>query len=170
MLRNMFLTVVAVACGSQCLTPVFAAEINTLTESEKRSGWKLLFDGRSTDGWRNYQKKSVSDGWKVVDGELRRAGGGAGDIMTVDQYDSFELSLEYKISKGGNSGIMFHVTEEAKRPWQTGPEILIQDAAGRDPGREPGCDPVCVGVDAVAACGEPRCSREVSRTGRRWPP
>ena len=133
MLRNMFLTVVAVACGSQCLTPVFAAEINTLTESEKRSGWKLLFDGRSTDGWRNYQKKSVSDGWKVVDGELRRAGGGAGDIITVDQYDSFELSLEYKISKGGNSGIMFHVTEEAKRPWQTGPEIQIQDAGGRDP-------------------------------------
>lgn len=107
---------------------------NQLTESEARSGWQLLFDGKSTDGWRNYQKEDVSDGWQVNDGELVRVGKGAGDIVTKDKYKFFELSLEYKISKGGNSGLMFHVTEDEKRPWQTGPEIQIQDNVdGHDP-------------------------------------
>ncbi len=107
---------------------------NRLSEVEKKSGWKLLFDGKSLDHWRNYKADGVKPGWKVVDGELRREGAGAGDIITKDQFESFELSLDYKISTGGNSGLMFHVTEEADRPWQTGPEIQIQDnVAGRDP-------------------------------------
>ncbi|MEO1993704.1 MAG: PQQ-dependent sugar dehydrogenase, partial [Planctomycetaceae bacterium] len=155
MLRSIILTGVAVVWGSQCVSPLLAAELNTLTESEKRSGWKLLFDGRSTSGWRNYQKKTVGQGWKVVGGELRRVGSGAGDIVTVDQYASFELSLEYKISKGGNSGIMFHVTEAEKRPWQTGPEIQIQDASGHDPQKAgwlyqlyPAKDDACKPTDA----------------------
>lgn len=100
---------------------------NELTESEKRSGWQLLFDGKTTDGWRNFKKDKVNDGWKVVGGELRMTGKGAGDIMTKEMYKHFELQLEYKISKGGNSGLMFHVTEEANTPWKTGPEIQIQD-------------------------------------------
>ena len=80
------------------------------------------------------KKTGISDGWKVEDGALVRKGAGAGDIVTADQYDSFELSIEYKISKGGNSGIMFHVTEELDAPWQTGPEIQVQDNVdGHDP-------------------------------------
>ena len=107
---------------------------NRLTESQRRSGWKLLFDGKTTQGWRNYRKKTIGAGWKVQDGALSRAGRGAGDIVTVDQYEYFELALEYKISKGGNSGIMFHVTEELAAPWQTGPEIQVQDNVdGHDP-------------------------------------
>jgi hypothetical protein len=116
--------------------PLIAAEapLNQLTAEEEKAGWKLLFDGKSTDGWRNYKKDKVNDGWKVVDGALTRAAGGAGDIITTDKYDAFELSLEYKISKGGNSGIMYHVTEEGGTPWQTGPEIQIQDNKdGHDP-------------------------------------
>lgn len=63
-----------------------------------------------------------------------RADKGAGDILTNDQFAAFELSLEYNISKGGNSGLMFHVTEEADTPWKTGPEIQIQDNVdGHDP-------------------------------------
>jgi hypothetical protein len=108
--------------------------LNTLTEDEKKAGWKLLFDGTSTKGWRNFKKDSLGPGWKIVDGALTRADRGAGDIITVDQYGSFELSLEYMISKGGNSGIMYHVTEEEDTPWKTGPEIQIQDNKdGRDP-------------------------------------
>jgi glucose/arabinose dehydrogenase len=107
---------------------------NQLTDSEQRSGWRLLFDGKSTDGWRNYKKKGVSDGWKIIDGALVRAGGGAGDIITDKKYKAFELSLEYKISKGGNSGVMFHVLEGDGPPWHTGPEIQVQDNVdGHDP-------------------------------------
>ena len=114
-------------------TSIGIAEDNALSEVEKRCGWKLLFDGNSTEGWRNFRQDKVSDGWKVVDGTIKRVGR-AGDIMTVDQYDNFELSIEYKISKGGNSGIMFHVTEEENTPWKTGPEIQVQDNIdGHDP-------------------------------------
>jgi hypothetical protein len=107
---------------------------NTLTAEEQSAGWKLLFDGKTTEGWRNYKKTEVGPGWKVEDGALVRAAGGAGDIITKDKFAAFELSLEYKISKEGNSGLMFHVTEEGGAPWHTGPEIQIQDNKdGHDP-------------------------------------
>ncbi|MBM82704.1 MAG: glucose dehydrogenase [Planctomycetaceae bacterium] len=100
---------------------------NKLSDAEKRSGWSLLFDGKTTKGWRNYKKDSISDGWVVKDGALTRAEKGAGDIISDKQYKYFELSLEYNISKGGNSGLFFHVSEEYSRaPW-SGPEIQIQD-------------------------------------------
>lgn len=105
-----------------------------LTEGEKRGGWKLLFDGESTKGWRNYRSDKLSNGWAAKDGLLERISNGAGDIVTSEQYRNFELSLEYRISKGGNSGIMFRVTEEDPRPWASGPEVQIQDNVdGRDP-------------------------------------
>ncbi len=108
--------------------------LNSLSAKEKAEGWKLLFDGKSTDGWRNYKADKVSPGWQIVDGALTRAAKDAGDIITKDQYDSFELVLEYNISKGGNSGIMYHVTEEGDTPWKTGPEIQVQDNKdGHDP-------------------------------------
>ena len=107
---------------------------NELTEAESRSGWQLLFDGKTTGGWRNYKKDTVGAGWKIEDGILSRVDRKAGDIITTGQYEHFELQLEYRISKGGNSGLMFHVTEENDRPWQSGPEIQIQDNVdGHDP-------------------------------------
>ena len=116
-------------------TPVLtSAGQNELTEAESRSGWKLLFDGKTTGGWRNYKKDTVGAGWKIEDGILSRVDRKAGDIITTGQYEHFELQLEYRISKGGNSGLMFHVTEENDRPWQSGPEIQIQDNVdGHDP-------------------------------------
>ena len=110
------------------------AQDNTLTDAEKKSGWKLLYDGKSTAGWRSYKQPKISDGWSGANGELARVKDGAGDIITEEQFDSFELSLEFKISKGGNSGIMFHVTETEDAPWKTGPEIQVQDNVdGHDP-------------------------------------
>jgi hypothetical protein len=107
---------------------------NTLSAEEKAAGWKLLFDGQSTAGWRNYKKTSIGSGWKVENGALTRADKGAGDIVTDGQFGAFELSLEYNISKEGNSGLMFHVTEEGAAPWHSGPEIQIQDNKdGHDP-------------------------------------
>lgn len=107
---------------------------NQLTRAETVAGWKLLFDGSSTQGWRNYKKDALSEGWKVVDGAIVREGNNAGDIITDKKYKYFELSLDYNISKGGNSGLMFHVTEDNPAPWQSGPEVQIQDNIdGHDP-------------------------------------
>lgn len=122
------------ACLAVASWAAAACAQNTLTDSERVAGWELLFDGKSLDQWRNYQKDTVSDGWTIKDGALTRSESGAGDIITKKKYGAFVLSLEFKISKGGNSGVMFHVTEEEKRPWQTGPEIQIQDNVdGHDP-------------------------------------
>lgn len=111
-----------------------AESVTRLSDAEKQVGWQLLFDGQTTDGWRNYRKDGISAGWTADSGVLRRTASGAGDIVTEKQYEYFELSLEYKISPGGNSGIMFHVTEQEAAPWQTGPEIQIQDNVdGHDP-------------------------------------
>ena len=113
---------------------VSGAPLNQLTDAEKRGGWRLLFDGKTTENWRNYRRQSIGEGWTVKNGELALSKRGAGDIITREQYKWFELSIEYKISKGGNSGIMFHVTEEEQQPWRTGPEVQIQDNVdGRDP-------------------------------------
>ena len=107
---------------------------NQLSSEESQAGWKLLFDGKTSKGWRNYRSDKISDGWKIVDGALVREGKGAGDIITDGKYKYFELSLEYKISEEGNSGLMFHVNEENGAPWQSGPEIQIQDnVKGHDP-------------------------------------
>lgn len=120
-----------VRCNERCLAE---APPNSLTESEKRGGWTLLFNGTTTEGWRNYKADKISDGWAVKDGTIERVAKGAGDIVTTEQYENFELSLEYRISKGGNSGIMFHVTEDHPQPWHSGPEVQVQDNVdGRDP-------------------------------------
>lgn len=121
-------------CGLTGGAALAASPVNQLTEAEARSGWRLLFDGKSAEGWRNFKKDSLGKGWVIEDGAIVRKAGGAGDILTKDQFDSFELQLEYRISKGGNSGLMFHVTEEANTPWMTGPEVQIQDNVdGHDP-------------------------------------
>ncbi|RMF41818.1 MAG: DUF1080 domain-containing protein [Planctomycetota bacterium] len=123
----------ALTLSSPCDT-VHAETPNQLTRPEALSGWELLFDGKSADKWRNYQQEGLSPGWKIEDGALVRAKKGAGDIITKEKFKWFELSIEYKISPGGNSGIMFHVTEDNPRPWHSGPEIQIQDNAhGHDP-------------------------------------
>jgi hypothetical protein len=84
-----FLTLVCLAARAADDKP------NTLTDEEKKAGWKLLFDGETTKGWRNYKKDTIGAGWKVVDGALTRAANGAGDIITNDKYGAFELSLEW---------------------------------------------------------------------------
>ncbi|MEI6241009.1 MAG: family 16 glycoside hydrolase [Planctomycetia bacterium] len=106
---------------------------NVLTEPERRAGWRLLFDGRSTDGFRGYRQESPGPGWVVDDGALVRRGANAGDLVTKETFGCFELQLEFRIAPGGNSGVMFHVTESEPKPWMSGPEVQILDnAAGRD--------------------------------------
>jgi hypothetical protein len=106
---------------------------NTLSDEEKKAGFRLLFDGKSTDHFRGYKLDKVK-GWEAVGGSLKRVSKDAPDLITRDQYGAFELLIDYKISKGGNSGIMFHVAETDGPSYVTGPEIQIQDnVAGHDP-------------------------------------
>lgn len=107
---------------------------NVLSEAEKAEGWTLLFDGKSMENFRNYKKEDLSDKWIVKDGAFTLTEKGGGDIITKEQYAAFEIKLDYKISEGGNSGLMYHVQETEQTPWRTGPEVQIQDnAKGKDP-------------------------------------
>ncbi len=103
---------------------------NGLTDDQKAAGWKLLFDGKTLAGWHNFKKEGVRPGWQVKDGALACVDPhDAGDIVTKDKFDWFELELDYNISEGGNSGIMYHVTDEGNAAWATGPEIQLEDNA-----------------------------------------
>ncbi|MBI4570008.1 MAG: DUF1080 domain-containing protein [Planctomycetes bacterium] len=111
-------------------------EPNTLTAAEKRQGWKLLFDGRTTAGWRGFRKKIMPSGWKVDEGCLTRVGL-AGDIVTEGQFENFDLRLEWKVAPGGNSGIFFRVSEDLSPCWHTGPEMQVLDNARHADGKNP---------------------------------
>lgn len=113
-----------------------ADEPNTLTDAEKADGFKLLFDGKTTTGWRGYKKDKMPAGWEVVDGALVRTKGG-GDIVTVDEFDAFELHIDWKIAPKGNSGVMYHVQEIAGAPYETGPEMQVLDNKGHGDGKNP---------------------------------
>lgn len=124
-----------------CITRAARAqEPNTLTPEEKSAGWKLLFDGHSTAGWRGYRLTAMPASWKVEDGSLlsRPAQGeSTGDIVTTDQYADFELSLEWKMTTGGNSGVFYRATEDTEHVWESGAEYQILDNHGHMDGLNP---------------------------------
>jgi hypothetical protein len=111
---------------------------NTLNETQQKAGWVLLFDGTTTTGWRGaYSTEFPKHGWVVKDGELRgelSAGaesGNAGDIVTLKKYRNFELVFDWKLGKGGNSGVKYFIEERQPKPQgsQAGYEYqLIDDA------------------------------------------
>lgn len=89
---------------------------NTLSESEKATGWKLLFDGEKMEGWRSYGSESFpEDGWVVENGTLhKQSGKRPGDIMTAKVYTDFEFSWDWKLSEKGNNGVKYFITAERK--------------------------------------------------------
>jgi Domain of Unknown Function (DUF1080) len=99
---------------------------NTLTDVERAAGWRLLFDGRSTAGWRGFRQQAMPAGWQAVDGALTRERGG-GDVVTTDEFSNFELTLEWRIGEGGNSGIMYRVSEAVDPTFLSGPEFQVID-------------------------------------------
>ncbi|MFZ6012405.1 MAG: 3-keto-disaccharide hydrolase [Bacteroidota bacterium] len=107
---------------------------NTLTKKEKKDGWKLLFDGKTTTGWRKFNSNEIGSAWKVDQGALFFDNSVTdreerGDIVTHEEYENFELVLDWKIDSCGNSGIMFNVVEDPKyrAPYLTGPEMQVLD-------------------------------------------
>lgn len=115
-----------------------AAARDTLSPEERAAGFRLLFDGESLDGWRGFRRSDPPAGWTASDGTLRfRPGRDGGDLITVEQFSDFELRLEWKVSPGGNSGILFRATEEEDRVWKTGPEMQVLDDARHPDGGTP---------------------------------
>ena len=110
---------------------------NELTASEAEDGWKLLFDGTTSEGWRGYGQEDFPAGWEIVDGMLYMAGSGrgeagseeGGDIIYNQEFENFHLKLSWKLSEGGNSGIFYLGQEspEYEDIWQTAPEMQILD-------------------------------------------
>ncbi|PYJ58347.1 MAG: DUF1080 domain-containing protein [Verrucomicrobia bacterium] len=97
--------------------------------------WRLLFDGKTFNGWRGYGMKTMpAKGWKVEDGILKKVGGEhGGDIITDKTFDNFELGWEWRISSRGNNGIKYLVTED--RPSAPGPEYQMIDDKGNEDGK-----------------------------------
>jgi len=107
---------------------------NTLTAQEKKEGWQLLFDGKTTDGWKNFNSTDkIGAAWKVDDGALtldtsdKNVKGG--DLLTKDEFENYEFTYDWKIAKCGNSGVIFNVVEDPKYKyvWHTGPEMQVLD-------------------------------------------
>jgi hypothetical protein len=145
MIRNLFLFMMLMAAFACSKNENTAEEMEAETmdetpEQAAESDWVVLFDGTDADGWRSYN--SSEDGlpgnWVIEDGTLKALGTGGntdigGDIIyAAREFDNFELSLEWKISEGGNSGIFYHVQEgeQYNAPYETAPEYQVLDDAG----------------------------------------
>jgi 3-keto-disaccharide hydrolase len=147
---------VAAPCASlaqQAGSASGAPPLNTLTPAERGAGWRLLFDGKTTAGWRGWKMDSMPSGWKVVDGALTRVSAAA-DIITTDKFRDFELSLEWNLAPGGNSGIFYRASEDEDAIYWTAPEMQVLDDAKHPDGQSRltsaganyGLDPAPAGV------------------------
>jgi hypothetical protein len=106
---------------------------NTLTAAEKAAGWTLLFDGKTTAGWKGFKTPAPDPGWKVKDGAIGPDPKTSKDLVSKADYENFELSFEWKISPKGNSGVMFHVIPLGEETYESGPEYQILDNAHGEP-------------------------------------
>lgn len=134
---------------------------NTLTSAERAEGWELLFDGTTLSGMRGFRQDAFpSSGWQVEDGVLATEGGGP-DVITMEQYEDFEFSCEWKVEPGGNSGIIYLVTEDHGATYLTGPEMQVLDNARHPDGRNKN-------TSAGALYGMIDCAHDVTRPAGEW--
>ncbi|QZT38457.1 DUF1080 domain-containing protein [Halosquirtibacter xylanolyticus] len=129
-MKNNLLFLILLLCFTSCAKK---QTLNHLTKQEQKQGWELLFDGKTTNGWRTYGKDDIS-GWKVIDGVLYNSGKGSdhgGDIITMKEYDNFELYIEWRIDSKSNSGIFYHVNDKVENAiYKTAPEYQLLDDKG----------------------------------------
>jgi hypothetical protein len=120
--------------------------LNKLSSGEKKDGWHLLFDGKTTNGWHKYGGGPVGSAWKIREGNLFLDTSvkenwqikDGGDIVSDEEYENFDLQLEWKIAKDGNSGVMIYIHEDKNKynwPWETGPEMQVLDNDGHADGK-----------------------------------
>jgi hypothetical protein len=127
-------TSLTLLCAAVWALPVLAEPQNTLTPAESAEGWELLFDGRTTDGWRGYAHTNFpAHGWVVEDGTLKnvgkngRQGSGGGDLVSTRKFEDFDFKFDWRISPGGNSGVKYFVREGKTGKSGVGFEYQILD-------------------------------------------
>jgi 3-keto-disaccharide hydrolase len=114
---------------------------NTLTAAEQKAGWRLLFDGKTIDQWRNYKGTEIGTNWTIVDGAItlttpRRAV----DIISKDEFTDFDFTFDWQLAPAppaGNSGVMFYVIEQGDATYYSGPEYQLLDNATHPDGKNP---------------------------------
>ncbi len=125
-----------ISCGvsnkaSQTQNGAMNDGINMLSKAQKKEGWQLLFDGKTTKGWHTFNQDEVSNKWSVSEGILTynpKASGKGGDLVTDGEYQNFHLKLDWKVSDCGNSGVIFNIQEDGQeKTYHTGPEMQILD-------------------------------------------
>ena len=122
-------SIAAVGCHHGVNRP--ESGLTTIREIQGRGGWQSLFDGKTLDQWRGYSSDSTPRGWTVVDGTIEK-GRGARDLMTRQQFANFELEIEWKMGKAGNSGIFYRGTTEYEHIYWSAPEYQIEDDVNAD--------------------------------------
>jgi hypothetical protein len=135
-------TIATLLCASMLVPaapPLVAAETtNQLTKEEEAGGWKMLFDGKATNGWRGFKKQAFpATGWVVEDGWLHCLGKNGGDLVTEQEYDQFELQWEWKIASAGNSGVKYFVLESRPGGGAIGHEYQMVDDRLNDDAQDP---------------------------------
>ena len=130
---RIFLLFAFLSCG------VLTASSNLVAQSgsdKKQNGKEtVLFDGKSLEHFRGYKSEQIGKGWKIDNGELMFDGSGGGDIITRAKYSDFELTFDWKVSEGANSGVMYRVTLGDSAPYMSGPEYQILDDAKHGDGK-----------------------------------
>jgi len=126
-------SLVLTAVGLPFSSRAKAADIEAPAEEE---GFVPLLGEDARKTWVGYDKQEWPEGWQLADGVLHRSGSG-GDLMTVRKYGDFDLRFEWKIAPGGNSGIMYRVSQEEEPAYYTGPEYQILDNAAHKDGKNP---------------------------------
>ena len=132
-MKNTFFSILA--AGAVLVSAASCQSDNKLTRAEKAAGWELLFNGEDLTGWRDFNGTENTNGWTVVDGCIQASGSGAdgsGYIVTDRKFADFELQWDWKLTHGGNSGMLYHVVENPvfKVPYVTGPEYQLIDNEG----------------------------------------
>lgn len=140
-----FSAITILALSLMAFTP--GKNSSTPQKQKKQKGWISLFDGKTTKGWHTYGKTTVGDAWKVKEGILYfdatnkatwKSKDEGGDIVSDKEFENFHFSIEWKVSKNGNSGIMFWVQDDPakyERVWYTGPEMQALDNDGHPDGK-----------------------------------
>ena len=142
-----FFSIVLFACNSQtntaANTPEVASDSSTTGMAVSDTGWVSLFDGNSLTGWHTFGSDSIAKNWKVdsnavfMDASVKDGGG---DLVSNDSFANFDLKLDWKIIKGGNSGVIFYVQDDKpkyKDTYVTGPEMQVLDDERNDDNKTP---------------------------------
>lgn len=122
--------------GSTIFIGIERTALNAQSSTDNNGRVEVLFDGSSLDHFQGYTDAKIGSGWQIADGALMFDGTGGGqDIMTKRQYENFELSFDWKVVEGANSGVMYRVTTGDSAPYLSGPEYQILDDAHHQDGR-----------------------------------